>query len=259
METGAAGRTRSLRMPRDLRRAQVLRIAQDLFTTEGFHHVSMDDIADRAQVSKPVLYRHFPSKLDLYLTVVDARGAELLSAVDAAVATHPPGEIRPHDARAVVRGVVRAYLEFVDGAGESSALLFESDVRHDLEVRTRVERATAAITLRLERVLCDIAGVAPAVAAELAPTVAAMAQAAATRRLRAPGASDAAGTGEAPDARESAALVARLVWGGIADFVLDDDPEDEPDRADRRDPGDGPLSAHGERGPADRSTADGSA
>ncbi len=230
METGPAGRPRPVRMPRDLRRAQVLHLAQELFTSEGFHHVSMDDIADRAQVSKPVLYRHFPSKLDLYLTVVDARGAELLSAVDAAVATHPPGEVRPHDARAVVTGVVRAYLDFVDGAGESSALLFESDVRHDLEVRARVERATAAVTRRVEQVLCDIAGVAPAVAAELAPAVAAMAQAAATRRLR---------SAEAPSARDSVALVARLAWGGVADFV--------PRTAEEQDDAADVLSAQGER------------
>lgn len=208
-------------MPRALRRAQVLRIAQELFTSEGFHHVSMDDIADRAEVSKPVLYRHFPSKLDLYLTVVDARGDELLSAVDAAVAAHPPGEVRPHDARAIVTGVVRAYLDFVDRAGESSALLFESDVRHDLEVRARVERATDAVTHRLQAVLTDVAGVPAATAAVLAPTVAAMAQAAATSRLRAP---------DPASARETAALVARLAWGGVADFV----------------PG---LSAHGERDP----------
>lgn len=208
-------------MPRALRRAQVLRIAQELFTSEGFHHVSMDDIADRAEVSKPVLYRHFPSKLDLYLTVVDARGDELLSAVDAAVAAHPPGEVRPHDARAIVTGVVRAYLDFVDRAGESSALLFESDVRHDLEVRARVERATDAVTRRLQAVLTDVAGVPAATAAVLAPTVAAMAQAAATSRLRAP---------DQASARETAALVARLAWGGVADFV----------------PG---LSAQGERDP----------
>jgi len=197
-------------MPRALRRAQVLRIAQELFTSEGFHHVSMDDIADRAEVSKPVLYRHFPSKLDLYLTVVDARGDELLSAVDAAVAAHPPGEVRPHDARAVVTGVVRAYLDFVDSAGESSALLFESDVRHDHEVRARVERATDAVTRRLHAVLAEIAGVPAATAAVLAPTVAAMAQAAATSRLRA---------ADRTSARETAALVARLAWGGVADFV----------------------------------------
>lgn len=204
-------------MPRDVRRAQVLGIAQELFTSEGYHHVSMDDIADRAAVGKPVLYRHFPSKLDLYLTVVDARGDELLAAVDAAVATHPPGEVRPHDARAIVTGVVRAYLDFVDGAGESSALLFESDVRHDLEVRARVERATEAVTGRVETVLTEVAGIASATAAVLAPTIAAMAQAAATQRLRTPG---------APSARDTAALIARLAWGGIADFVPGTDADD---------------------------------
>lgn len=197
-------------MPRALRRAQVLAIAQELFTSEGFHHVSMDDIAERAEVSKPVLYRHFPSKLDLYLTVVDARGDELLQAVDLAVAAHPPGEVRPHDARAILTGVVRAYVDFVDEAGESSALLFESDVRHDLEVRARVERATASITRRLESVLAEVAGVPPRTAALLAPSVAAMAQAAAARRLRAP---------DGSSARDTAALVARLAWGGVAGFV----------------------------------------
>lgn len=219
-----------MRMPRALRRQQVLQIAQELFTSEGFHHVSMDDIADRAEVSKPVLYRHFPSKLDLYLTVVDARGDELLSAVDAALAAHPPGEVRPHDARAIITGVVRAYLDFVDAAGESSALLFESDVRHDQEVRARVERATEAVTRRLGTVLADVAGVPAQTAAVLAPSVAATAQAAATRRLRTPG---------APSARDTATLVARLAWGGVADFVPD------PGGPGAAGPG---LSAEGERG-----------
>ena len=233
MDHPSPGHGRPVRMPRAVRRAQVLAIAQELFTSEGFHHVSMDDIADRAEVSKPVLYRHFPSKLDLYLTVVDARGDELLSAVDAAVAMHPPGEVRPHDARAIVTGVVRAYLDFVDGAGESSALLFESDVRHDLEVRARVERATEAVTRRLEAVLTDVAGVPRGTAEVLAPSLAAMAQSAATRRLRA---DDRAG---ATTARETAALVARLAWGGVADFVPSQPPDAEP------------LSAEGERGAPD--------
>lgn len=192
-------------MPRDLRRAQVLAVAQELFTAEGFHHVSMDDIADRAEVSKPVLYRHFPSKLDLYLTVVDARGADLLSTVDAAIA-------RVDDPRAAITGVVLAYLEFVDRTGEAAALLFESDVMHDADVRARVERATDLVTERLEQVLAGVPGLAPhpGTAAVLAPCLAAMAQQAATRRLRDP---------QAPDARRTAALVTRLAWGGVQDFL----------------------------------------
>jgi AcrR family transcriptional regulator len=54
------------RLPRDERRAQLLAAALEVFTQAGYHSAAMDEIADRAKVSKPVLYQHFPSKLDLY-------------------------------------------------------------------------------------------------------------------------------------------------------------------------------------------------
>jgi len=57
------------RLPRDERRAILLSAALEVFTVSGYHAASMDEIADRAGVSKPVLYQHFPSKLDLYLAV----------------------------------------------------------------------------------------------------------------------------------------------------------------------------------------------
>ena len=53
------------RLPRDERRAILLTAALEVFTVSGYHAASMDEIADRANVSKPVLYQHFPSKLDL--------------------------------------------------------------------------------------------------------------------------------------------------------------------------------------------------
>jgi AcrR family transcriptional regulator len=59
------------RLPRDERRAQLLSAALESFTASGYHAASMDEIAERANVSKPVLYQHFPSKLDLYLAVLD--------------------------------------------------------------------------------------------------------------------------------------------------------------------------------------------
>ncbi|MEK8225451.1 helix-turn-helix domain-containing protein [Oerskovia sp. M15] len=51
----------TVRMPRTERRTQLLTIAERLFSDHGYHHITMDDIADGAGVSKPVLYRHFPS------------------------------------------------------------------------------------------------------------------------------------------------------------------------------------------------------
>ena len=50
-----------MRLPADERRQQLLAVACDLFARTGFHDTSMDDIAEAAGVTKPVLYQHFPS------------------------------------------------------------------------------------------------------------------------------------------------------------------------------------------------------
>ena len=65
-------RPRGGRMPRRERRAQLLDSALEVFVAQGYHAAAMDDIAERAGVSKPVLYQHFPGKLDLYLALLDA-------------------------------------------------------------------------------------------------------------------------------------------------------------------------------------------
>jgi len=51
---------------------QLLQAAQDVFVAQGFHAAAMDDIADRAGVSKPVLYQHFPGKRELYLALLSS-------------------------------------------------------------------------------------------------------------------------------------------------------------------------------------------
>src|SRR3954447_3643410 len=67
-----AARPRGGRLPRRERRAQLLESALEVFVAQGYHAAAMDDIADRAGVSKPVFYQHFPGKLDLYLALLDA-------------------------------------------------------------------------------------------------------------------------------------------------------------------------------------------
>lgn len=196
------------RMTRERRRAQLLAVAQDLFSTEGYHHVSMDDIADHAHVTKPVLYRHFPSKLDLYLAIVDARGQDLLAAIDDAVRPVVAGA--GGDGRDVVAAIVRAYVSFVDAAGEAAALLFESDVGHDPDVRGRVENASRQAAQRIAAVLAHVTDLGPAAARTVAVALVSMAQGAAIHRLRADG---------APGAQETADLVARVAWAGVAGLV----------------------------------------
>src|SRR5579859_6352593 len=59
------------RLPKPARRRQLLTAAQEVFVAQGYHAAAMDEIAERAGVSKPVLYQHFPSKQDLYLALLD--------------------------------------------------------------------------------------------------------------------------------------------------------------------------------------------
>src|SRR5262252_9601490 len=73
------------RLPKPARRRQLLAAAQEVFVAQGYHAAAMDDIAERAGVSKPVLYQHFPSKLDLYVALLDQHAQMLESRVRAAL------------------------------------------------------------------------------------------------------------------------------------------------------------------------------
>ena len=123
------------RMPRDERRAQLLSAALEVFTTAGYHAAAMDEIADRAGVSKPVLYQHFPSKLDLYLAVLDTHIDSLVFAIQKAIQSTPDNSIR-------VQATIAAYFDFIEADGEAFRLLFESDMNVEPAVRERLNRMT---------------------------------------------------------------------------------------------------------------------
>jgi len=72
----------------------------------------MDDIAERAGVSKPVLYQHFPGKLELYLALLDQSVDELLTAVRQALDSTDDNKQR-------VAATFTAYFEYVAGEGQA--------------------------------------------------------------------------------------------------------------------------------------------
>jgi len=125
---------RGTRLPRRARRAQLLGAAQEVFVAQGFHAAAMDDIADRAGVSKPVLYQHFPSKLELYLALLDVHADSLVARVREALSSTADNRLR-------VAASIAAYYDFVDGEGQAWRLVFESDLRSEPAVRERVERS----------------------------------------------------------------------------------------------------------------------
>jgi AcrR family transcriptional regulator len=125
---------RGQRMPRSARRAQLLAAAQEAFVESGYHAAAMDDIAERAGVSKPVLYQHFPGKLELYLALLDQRADDLERELRAALASSTHNKAR-------VYATVEAYFAFVTRAGSAFRLLFESDLIHDGTVAARIDNA----------------------------------------------------------------------------------------------------------------------
>lgn len=197
-------RHRGSRLPRLARRAQLLGAAQEVFVAHGYHSAAMDDIAERAGVSKPVLYQHFPGKFDLYLALLDVHADELVAEVRGALASTTDNKQR-------VLATMRAYFRFVDGEGEAFRLVFESDLTSEQAVRERVDRANHECALAISAVIVEDTGLPQDQAMLLAVGLTGMAQVSARWWL--------SNTGSIP--RDAAGeLLAALAWRGIRGFPL---------------------------------------
>ena len=79
-----------VRMTGHQRRAQLVEVGRTLFAEKGFEAVTVEEIAQTAKVSKPVVYEHFGSKDGLYAVVVDREMNFLLNSITQALtAEHP--------------------------------------------------------------------------------------------------------------------------------------------------------------------------
>ena len=116
-DTTTSARPRGGRLPRSARRAQLLEAAREIFVDNGYHAAAMDDIAERAGVSKPVLYQHFPGKLELYLALLDSACDTVVDAVRDALAEHRGvlalggGAVVREETRAALDGHVVVFLD----------------------------------------------------------------------------------------------------------------------------------------------------
>ena len=119
------------RLPAVRRRRQLLDVALQLFAARGFHGASMDDLAEAAGVTKPVLYQHFGSKRDLYLEVLREVGGQLVADVTKAIGTAA-------GPRQQVEAGFRAYFEWVARERHGFDVLFAGDTRRDPEFLTEL-------------------------------------------------------------------------------------------------------------------------
>jgi AcrR family transcriptional regulator len=132
-------------MPGPERREQLLEVARRVFGQGGFHQVSMDTVAREAGVTKPILYDHFESKKELYLSLLEADLAALHEKVRAAIEASPGNRER-------IRGSFQAYFDFVDEHAEGFRILMQEAVGADQDFQERVSLVRGDI-------LTDVTGV----------------------------------------------------------------------------------------------------
>ena len=82
------------RLSATARREQLLGVALDVLARTGYHDTSMNDVAEAAGVTKPVLYQHFESKRELFQALLDAVGARMLNAIREGTAEANDGRTR---------------------------------------------------------------------------------------------------------------------------------------------------------------------
>jgi AcrR family transcriptional regulator len=142
----------SARLPAGARREQILDVAVQVFAQRGFHGASMNDVADAAGVTKPVLYQHFASKQGLYLALLEEVGRRLLNAIAKATAGATSGKSQTELG-------FKAYFRWVAEDHDAFLLLFGTQANRD-------DASTAAI----RRMTADTAdAIAPLIAVDIDP------------------------------------------------------------------------------------------
>ncbi|MGI5212416.1 TetR/AcrR family transcriptional regulator [Plantactinospora sp. CA-290183] len=105
------------RLPRAVREQQMLDAAVKVFSRRGFHAASMDEIADQAGISKPMVYAYLGSKEELFTACLHREGTRLMEAIVGAVVPELPFEQR------LWLGL-RAFFRFVGAHRDGWAVLY---------------------------------------------------------------------------------------------------------------------------------------
>ncbi len=137
--------TRS-RMTGKERREQLVHVGRKLFAEKGFEGTSVEEIASRASVSKPVVYEHFGGKEGLYAVVVDREIHDLLSSITGAL------DVQAHP-RVLAERAAMGLLDYIESSADGFRILVrDSPVTGSTggfaslisEVATQVEHILAA-------------------------------------------------------------------------------------------------------------------
>jgi AcrR family transcriptional regulator len=145
-------RMMSTRLPARERKDQLLEVALSVFASRGFHETSMNDVAEAAGVTKPVVYQHFESKRALFLAIIGNVGDQMIAEVTRATSAQEDGRSKAE------HGTI-AFFQWVARDKDSFRFLFDSGTRNDPE-----------FALAMRKVMDAMAeAIAPLISSELDP------------------------------------------------------------------------------------------
>lgn len=126
------------RLPAAERKKIILEAASRTFVELGYQKALMDTIAKRSGVTKPIIYRHFPSKLDLLLAILEDHASVLTGVI-----TRPLEEYSSWQEE--VEKDIHALLEFVEKYEMGYRLTFEGEIAQEPEVISRIQAIRQSI------------------------------------------------------------------------------------------------------------------
>jgi AcrR family transcriptional regulator len=197
------------RLTAEQRRQQLVAIALELFARRGYRATTMDDIAEAAGVTKPLVYQHFSSKRALYLELVNSIAQELLIAVRA-------GVMQARGPRQQVEMGFAAYFSLVISREDEFRLLYGRDHADDEELGRALRTVEDAIAEAIDP-LID-AGLDDDHRRLLAYAVVGMAEGASRRFMEQRPSDDRAVEEEA---QRLAQRIADLAWAGLRSVHAD--------------------------------------
>jgi AcrR family transcriptional regulator len=131
--------TERRRLPREVREQQMLDAAVEVFSEYGFHETSMEEIAERARVSKPLLYLYLGSKEETFRACVARESDRLVDALGAATRAEAADE-----AERLWRGLT-AFFTYVSERRSSWAVLYQQARSHNDSVAEQLARVRGEI------------------------------------------------------------------------------------------------------------------
>jgi AcrR family transcriptional regulator len=137
------------RLPAEERKRQILVAAREVFGHRGAEDPSVDELAAAAGISKPILYRHFASKRELYLAVLEDHLSDLIRRLWVGLSSSA-------DPRERLRSALRAYFEFVEERPDGYRMLAEAGSRMDPGTRERMGTAWDTLADGIARTVGDI-------------------------------------------------------------------------------------------------------